>query len=124
MEGFLQKLKGLDAYPKVNEDFYKRTLSGGVVTVVASVVMLLLFVSETRKCVCAKQPPPRGCCVLFAYSPIRGRNGSMWFGIRGVGSCQQDQSRISSCRWGWGFRVRFEFNDAVGVFLLLLLLHA
>uniref|UniRef100_A0A0E0HG64 Endoplasmic reticulum vesicle transporter C-terminal domain-containing protein n=1 Tax=Oryza nivara TaxID=4536 RepID=A0A0E0HG64_ORYNI len=48
MEGFLQKLKGLDAYPKVNEDFYKRTLSGGVVTVVASVVMLLLFVSETR----------------------------------------------------------------------------
>lgn len=47
-EGFLQKLKGLDAYPKVNEDFYKRTLSGGVVTVVASVVMLLLFVSETR----------------------------------------------------------------------------
>ncbi|XP_006654573.1 endoplasmic reticulum-Golgi intermediate compartment protein 3-like [Oryza brachyantha] len=48
MDGFLQKLKGLDAYPKVNEDFYKRTLSGGVVTLVASVVMLLLFVSETR----------------------------------------------------------------------------
>ncbi|GJN14775.1 hypothetical protein PR202_gb01633 [Eleusine coracana subsp. coracana] len=47
MEAFLQRLKGLDAYPKVNEDFYKRTLSGGVVTVVAAVVMLLLFISET-----------------------------------------------------------------------------
>lgn len=65
MEGFLQKLKGLDAYPKVNEDFYKRTLSGGVVTVVASVVMLLLFVSETRKCVCARSSRRRAdvvCC--------------------------------------------------------------
>jgi len=48
MESFLQKLKRLDAYPKVNEDFYKRTLSGGVVTLVAAVVMLLLFISETR----------------------------------------------------------------------------
>jgi len=50
MESFLQKLKRLDAYPKVNEDFYKRTLSGGVVTLVAAVVMLLLFISETSKC--------------------------------------------------------------------------
>ncbi|CAN6346381.1 unnamed protein product [Urochloa humidicola] len=48
MDGFLQKLKRLDAYPKVNEDFYKRTLSGGVVTLVAAVVMLLLFISETK----------------------------------------------------------------------------
>jgi hypothetical protein len=48
MDAFLQKLKRLDAYPKVNEDFYKRTLSGGVVTLVAAVVMLLLFISETR----------------------------------------------------------------------------
>jgi hypothetical protein len=50
MDAFLQKLKRLDAYPKVNEDFYKRTLSGGVVTLVAAVVMLLLFISETSKC--------------------------------------------------------------------------
>ena len=48
MESFLQKLKRLDAYPKVNEDFYKRTLSGGVVTLVAAVVMLLH----------AGEPPP------------------------------------------------------------------
>jgi hypothetical protein len=38
----------------VNEDFYKRTLSGGIVTLVAAVVMLLLFISETSKC------PPGG----------------------------------------------------------------
>ncbi|XP_062231714.1 uncharacterized protein LOC133929113 isoform X2 [Phragmites australis] len=48
MDVFLQRLKRLDAYPKVNEDFYKRTLSGGVVTLVAAVIMLLLFISETR----------------------------------------------------------------------------
>ncbi|CAD6333431.1 unnamed protein product [Miscanthus lutarioriparius] len=48
MDAFLQRLKRLDAYPKVNEDFYKRTLSGGIVTLVAAVVMLLLFISETR----------------------------------------------------------------------------
>ncbi|AQK86878.1 Endoplasmic reticulum vesicle transporter protein [Zea mays] len=47
MDAFLQRLKRLDAYPKVNEDFYKRTLSGGIVTLVAAVVMLLLFISET-----------------------------------------------------------------------------
>jgi hypothetical protein len=47
MEAFLHRLKRLDAYPKVNEDFYKRTLSGGVVTVVAAVLMMLLFISET-----------------------------------------------------------------------------
>ena len=49
MDAFLQRLKRLDAYPKVNEDFYKRTLSGGIVTLVAAVVMLLLFISETSK---------------------------------------------------------------------------
>ncbi|KAI4962722.1 hypothetical protein ZWY2020_025892 [Hordeum vulgare] len=46
MDGLLSKLKGLDAC-KVNEDFYKRTLSGGVVTLLSAFVMLLLFVSET-----------------------------------------------------------------------------
>ena len=49
MDAFLQRLKRLDAYPKVNEDFYKWTLFGGIVTLVAAVVMLLLFISETSK---------------------------------------------------------------------------
>jgi hypothetical protein len=48
MDGLLSKLRSLDAYPKVNEDFYSRTLSGGIITLVSSAVMLLLFVSELR----------------------------------------------------------------------------
>lgn len=46
MDGVLSKLKNLDAYPKVNEDFFTRTFSGGVITVVSSLVMLCLFISE------------------------------------------------------------------------------
>ncbi|MQL91477.1 hypothetical protein Taro_024087, partial [Colocasia esculenta] len=46
MEGLFGKLRNLDAYPKINEDFYSRTLSGGIITIASSVVMLLLFLSE------------------------------------------------------------------------------
>lgn len=46
--GFLTKLKALDAYPKINEDFFTKTMSGGIITIVASVVMVLLFLSELR----------------------------------------------------------------------------
>ena len=49
MDGVLNKLKNLDAYPKVNEDFFTRTFSGGVITVVSSLVMLCLFFSELSK---------------------------------------------------------------------------
>lgn len=48
--GFLSKLKALDAYPKINEDFFTKTMSGGIITIVASVVMVLLFLSELRRC--------------------------------------------------------------------------
>lgn len=48
MAGILNKLRNLDAYPKINEDFYSRTLSGGVITLLSSVVMFLLFFSELR----------------------------------------------------------------------------
>uniref|UniRef100_A0A1D1Z2S5 Endoplasmic reticulum-Golgi intermediate compartment protein 3 n=1 Tax=Anthurium amnicola TaxID=1678845 RepID=A0A1D1Z2S5_9ARAE len=44
----MSKLRNLDAYPKINEDFYSRTLSGGVITVVSSLVMIFLFLSEIR----------------------------------------------------------------------------
>ncbi|XP_072996891.1 uncharacterized protein [Typha latifolia] len=44
----LSKLRNLDAYPKVNEDFYSRTLSGGLITIVSSIAILLLFLSEIR----------------------------------------------------------------------------
>lgn len=46
----LHKLKQLDAYPKINEDFYSRTLSGGVLTIISATIMVLLFFSELRKC--------------------------------------------------------------------------
>lgn len=49
MDNIIGKLRSLDAYPKINEDFYSRTLSGGLITLVSSIVMLLLFFSELRK---------------------------------------------------------------------------
>lgn len=45
---FLGKLKALDAYPKVNEDFFTKTFSGGIITIIATVVMVLLFLNEFR----------------------------------------------------------------------------
>ncbi|KAL9253609.1 Endoplasmic reticulum-Golgi intermediate compartment protein 3-like protein [Drosera capensis] len=48
MDGVLGKIRSLDAYPKINEDFYSRTLSGGLITIVSSFVMVLLFISELR----------------------------------------------------------------------------
>lgn len=48
MDGIMSKLRNLDAYPKINEDFYSRTLSGGVITLASSILMLLLFLSEIR----------------------------------------------------------------------------
>lgn len=46
MERVFNKVRNLDAYPKINEDFYSRTLSGGVITLVSSIAMFLLFFSE------------------------------------------------------------------------------
>ncbi|KAL8136925.1 hypothetical protein V2J09_002926 [Rumex salicifolius] len=48
MDGIFSKIRNLDAYPKINEDFYSRTLSGGLITLVSSFIMMLLFFSELR----------------------------------------------------------------------------
>ncbi|KAL2254412.1 UNVERIFIED_CONTAM: Endoplasmic reticulum-Golgi intermediate compartment protein 3 [Sesamum indicum] len=48
MEKVYNKLRNLDAYPKINEDFSSRTASGGVITLVSSIVIALLFLSEFR----------------------------------------------------------------------------
>lgn len=48
MNGLFKKMKNLDVYPKINEDFHRRTLTGGIITIVSSVAMFLLFVSELR----------------------------------------------------------------------------
>lgn len=45
----LNKLKNLDAYPKIKEDFYSRTLSGGIITLVSFALILFLFLSEASE---------------------------------------------------------------------------
>jgi len=47
-DGFMRSLQRFDAFPKVNEDFFQRTLSGGVITLVATIVVAVLFVSQLR----------------------------------------------------------------------------
>ncbi|KAJ6822769.1 endoplasmic reticulum-Golgi intermediate compartment protein 3-like [Iris pallida] len=42
----LGKLRNLDAYPKINEDFYNRTLSDGIITIASTIVIFFLFISE------------------------------------------------------------------------------
>jgi len=48
MNRVYSKLRSLDAYPKINEDFFSRTLSGGVITLASSIIITLLFLSEFR----------------------------------------------------------------------------
>ncbi|XP_038681806.1 endoplasmic reticulum-Golgi intermediate compartment protein 3-like [Tripterygium wilfordii] len=48
MDNIFHKLRNLDAYPKINEDFSSRTFSGGVISVASFIVMFLLFFSEFR----------------------------------------------------------------------------
>ena len=47
-DGFMRSLQRFDAFHKVNEDFFQRTLSGGVITLVATIVVAVLFVSQLR----------------------------------------------------------------------------
>ena len=42
----LRSLKSLDAFPKIQDDFYSKTLSGGVITIVCCTIMGALFLSE------------------------------------------------------------------------------
>ena len=45
---FLGKLKALDAFPKIQDDFYSKTMSGGIITMVSTVAMFFLFFTELR----------------------------------------------------------------------------
>ena len=48
--GVFSGLKALDAYPKIRDDeFFTKTLSGGIVTIASSVIMVMLFLSELCK---------------------------------------------------------------------------
>ncbi|XP_071741615.1 uncharacterized protein [Rutidosis leptorrhynchoides] len=46
MNRVFSRVRNLDAYPKINEDFYSRTLSGGVITLASSIAMIFLVCSE------------------------------------------------------------------------------
>jgi hypothetical protein len=46
--GAMERLRKLDVYPKINEDFFTRTTAGGFITLTSSVIMLMLFVAEAR----------------------------------------------------------------------------
>ena len=46
--GVIEAIKRFDAYPKTLEDFRIKTLGGGTITVIAGIVMVLLFASEIR----------------------------------------------------------------------------
>ncbi|KAJ8625724.1 hypothetical protein MRB53_034254 [Persea americana] len=44
----MRNLRKLDSYPKINKDFYSRTISGGIITLVTAILMFILFISELR----------------------------------------------------------------------------
>ncbi|RWR93007.1 endoplasmic reticulum-Golgi intermediate compartment protein 3 [Cinnamomum micranthum f. kanehirae] len=49
MDLMMRNLRKLDSYPKTNKDFYsRRTISGGIITLVSAILMLILFISELR----------------------------------------------------------------------------
>jgi hypothetical protein len=74
----VSRLKALDAYPKINEDFFTRTLSGGIITIVSSVIMLLLFISELRKCGMSAHAHQRwlACAVPTPSTLLQGYTGA------------------------------------------------
>lgn len=58
MSDLWQRLKRLDAFPKIRDDeFYQRTLSGGVITISSAIIMLFLFFSELGE----QQSAPTPC---------------------------------------------------------------
>jgi hypothetical protein len=46
---FLSKLKAIDMNPKVDQEYFTKTMSGGLVTIASAVVALLLVLSEVGK---------------------------------------------------------------------------
>ncbi|KAL4580881.1 hypothetical protein LXL04_017087 [Taraxacum kok-saghyz] len=73
MNRVFSKVRNLDAYPKVNEDFYSRTLSGGVITLASSIAMLFLIYSEFGKipsCYSFDITFPAVSCTLLSLDAI------------------------------------------------------
>jgi hypothetical protein len=67
----LGKLKVLDAYPKINEDFFTKTFSGGIITIVSSIIMVLLFLSELGEPRGGRREQGRGEHAHALRTPLR-----------------------------------------------------
>ena len=122
MEDLVRRLKALDAYPKVNEDFFTRTFSGGVITVLASLAMGLLFLSELRASGAPPAPPaPRvHPCVSEAGRGNHagwGRDGGGLYPPRllasGVETVPNMRAALDPClvSVGRAFGLRFSFGE-------------
>ena len=81
MDGVFSKLKSLDAFPKVNDDFYQRTLSGGVITIISSIMMIALFFSELSAAQ-AHRPPPCARPAAIQGAAINNPPGRLCHGVR------------------------------------------
>lgn len=106
----INKLKSLDAYPKINEDFYSRTLSGGFITLVSTVVMALLFITELSKYV-ASYP------MLML--------GSAYYHIIFLQSTQETWSfdGLNECLIGWSCNLEFGSNNALSLIAFAMFVH-
>ena len=89
------KLRRLDAFGKVNEDFFTRTMAGGVITVVSSLIMAILFFSELRKCHIQTWAPQWFICcfVLSSLLTRRVASAGLFLTVRTESHLSVDTSR-------------------------------
>lgn len=64
MAGSFSRLKGLDAFPKIQDDFYSKTMSGGIITLISAVVMAFLFATEFG------MPPATKCSLRSQFKSL------------------------------------------------------
>ena len=74
----LDVFKKFDAYPKTLDDFRIKTFSGGTITVISGIVMILLFASEIQDYLTPGKKTSSSFVikaeVMYQYSIICGRN--------------------------------------------------
>ncbi|KAG5250958.1 endoplasmic reticulum-Golgi intermediate compartment protein [Salix suchowensis] len=98
MDGLMSKLRKLDAYPKVNEDFYSRTLSGGVITLASSIVMFLLFFSELRIYpTCSPKYLDSFSCLAQNEKALQRHGGRLEHNETCCGSCYGAETSAEDC---------------------------
>jgi hypothetical protein len=100
----LKRLKAIDAFPKIQvchprratwplpsaagrvkhfvwcfqDDFYSKTMSGGVITIVCTALMVVLFFSELGKPLCSKTRLPEITCPKAVHVARKNIRASIW----------------------------------------------